>query len=352
MATLQQVADRAGVALSTVSFVLNKSSRVSDETREVVLKAVRELNYSLGRKGRPRRGTSEHRKNMVAFLIPFDTTLLRSSAVYLSSFEFAEAALTKANRGMITRSIRDSEPINVGWLKTKVDGALMILQDCMEAAALKIAPQLPLVRLMGRPMPGMPWDHVTYDNRLIGGIAARYLLDRGHRHCAALFPKMNEPHNTSGRVIQAERIQTFSETIQAAGGEVRVSDFEGDRRQQLIELFDSQPRPTGLFTNSDDFTQIAYGLLFSMGIRPGIDVDIVSCNNDEAIMCGLHPRPGTVDIHTAAIGSAGVCQLLERLESPALPHCVRLFEPTLVPAEYPWSASRIISHPPKKTWQK
>ena len=45
--TSKQVAERAGVSQTTVSFVLNsvENSNISDETRQRVLDAVRELNY-------------------------------------------------------------------------------------------------------------------------------------------------------------------------------------------------------------------------------------------------------------------------------------------------------------------
>ena len=45
VATINDVADKAGVSIGTVSKVLNNYSNVSKETREKVLKAAKELNY-------------------------------------------------------------------------------------------------------------------------------------------------------------------------------------------------------------------------------------------------------------------------------------------------------------------
>ncbi|HZJ86772.1 MAG TPA: LacI family DNA-binding transcriptional regulator, partial [Erysipelothrix sp.] len=45
MASMNDVAKRAGVGVSTVSKVLNNYANVSEATREKVLKAVEELNY-------------------------------------------------------------------------------------------------------------------------------------------------------------------------------------------------------------------------------------------------------------------------------------------------------------------
>lgn len=45
MATIKDVAKLAGVAVSTASYALNNSNKVSDHTRMKVLDAAKELNY-------------------------------------------------------------------------------------------------------------------------------------------------------------------------------------------------------------------------------------------------------------------------------------------------------------------
>ena len=45
MVTRNEVAERAGVSPSVVSYVLNNSNYVSEEKRKAVLKAVEELHY-------------------------------------------------------------------------------------------------------------------------------------------------------------------------------------------------------------------------------------------------------------------------------------------------------------------
>ncbi|WP_257211917.1 LacI family DNA-binding transcriptional regulator [Mesotoga sp. H07.pep.5.3] len=45
LATIKDVAKLAGVSISTVSYVLNNSNRIGEETRQKVLKAAKELNY-------------------------------------------------------------------------------------------------------------------------------------------------------------------------------------------------------------------------------------------------------------------------------------------------------------------
>ena len=65
---MKDVAVRAGVSQSTVSFVLNDigEMRISDETRERVLDAVRTLGYRPRGAGRPRRASTPQ---SIGFLI-------------------------------------------------------------------------------------------------------------------------------------------------------------------------------------------------------------------------------------------------------------------------------------------
>ncbi|HHQ4588677.1 TPA: LacI family DNA-binding transcriptional regulator, partial [Aeromonas veronii] len=46
MATIKDVASRAGVSISTVSHVLNHTRRVSEDATQKVIEAVAELNYA------------------------------------------------------------------------------------------------------------------------------------------------------------------------------------------------------------------------------------------------------------------------------------------------------------------
>ncbi|MFD0679772.1 MULTISPECIES: LacI family DNA-binding transcriptional regulator [unclassified Paenibacillus] len=68
MATRQQVADRAGVSVAVVSYVLNNKKLVKEETRQRVLEAVRELGY---RPNLVARSLKTKKSNQIAVLVRF-----------------------------------------------------------------------------------------------------------------------------------------------------------------------------------------------------------------------------------------------------------------------------------------
>ena len=65
--TIREVADRAGVSIATVSRVLNGRGDVSDETRELVSRIIRENGYTANRSAR---GLSAGRTGLAGVLVP------------------------------------------------------------------------------------------------------------------------------------------------------------------------------------------------------------------------------------------------------------------------------------------
>lgn len=70
VATIIDVAERAGVAVTTVSRVMNNKGQVREETRRRVLAAIEELNY---RPSPAARGLPRRRVHTVAVVVPFVT---------------------------------------------------------------------------------------------------------------------------------------------------------------------------------------------------------------------------------------------------------------------------------------
>src|SRR5438105_9240478 len=65
--TIRQIADLAGVSIATVSRVLNGRGDVSDETRDLVTRVIRENGYTANRSAR---GLSAGRTGLVGVLVP------------------------------------------------------------------------------------------------------------------------------------------------------------------------------------------------------------------------------------------------------------------------------------------
>jgi DNA-binding LacI/PurR family transcriptional regulator len=57
-------------------------------------------------------------------------------------------------------------------------------------------------------------------------------------------------------------------------------------------------------------------LLESRGLFPGKDISVVSCDNQEAMLSLVRPRPASVDLRPETIGQLAVARLIHRLQFP------------------------------------
>ena len=92
----------------------------------------------------------------------------------------------------------------------------------------------------------------------------------------------------------------------------------------------SNPRPDGLLVSQDVETIGLYPMLVQRGIRPGSDVQIISCNNEQSGLAMLSPRPATIDLGTDEIGRWAVTRLVNRIARPSEPPIRMLIAPKLV----------------------
>jgi DNA-binding LacI/PurR family transcriptional regulator len=101
--------------------------------------------------------------------------------------------------------------------------------------------------------------------------------------------------------------------------------------EAISRMFSTDPKPTGLFVPNDTATAVAHRVLIRRGIRPGKDIDIISCNNDNSSLIGLDPRPASIDLRPDIIGERAVDQLMRAIHNPFGPVRANLLvEPRLV----------------------
>jgi DNA-binding LacI/PurR family transcriptional regulator len=187
-------------------------------------------------------------------------------------------------------------------------------------------------------------DAVLAGNRQIGELAADYLLARGHRRlgfvCAMAdlppYPtRLDAFHGQAGRSSADAGIAVF--TAPAGGpASIGVDGLESLQAQisRLLDRWEAEGedgRATGLFVPNDMMTAMVYADLAARSIRPGVDVEIISCNNELACLVGIRPRPATIDIGGEAMGARAIEQLIWRMDHPRNRRPARLaVEPLLI----------------------
>lgn len=241
MATIKDVAERAGVSVATVSRAMNSKDTVSERTRRRVYRVMKELNYQPNAMAR---ALQMKRSNIIGLIVP--GTAYGFFGKLTDAVE--RACSRRGYKLMLCCSSYDGsrETEMVQLLRAnKVDG-ILVCSHLGDTSIYEDA-DLPIVS-MDREIPGI--TSVTADNYAGGRLAASALLESGCRR----------PMLLSGAIpaymAAYDRLRGFLDACQEAGVECRqilVKDFRenADLRQCMAQVMAQPPEGDGIFTTSD-----------------------------------------------------------------------------------------------------
>jgi DNA-binding LacI/PurR family transcriptional regulator len=312
--TIYDVAELAGVSISTVSQTLNRPDRVNVVTRKRVLDAIERLGYVPNATAADQaRGGS----GRVGVLAPFSsyasfhrrlTGVLTASRLASRDIVVYDNESAAASQSPLLRTL----PVN-----GRLAGLLIMglpVDDELADYLIRRRQQTVLVD-SSRP----EFSSVNIDDEEGGAIVARHLLAAGH----TCFAFVQEPQESFAFVSQGQRRNTgfLAEMAKAGLDEDRVhtvlasNDIAGGRKA-LREVLTRDPKPTAVFAHHD---VLAAGVLLecrSAGVRVPDDLAIVGFDDaDIAEAAGLT----TIRQHFEESGRIGARLLSERLTDPATP---------------------------------
>jgi LacI family transcriptional regulator len=173
--TIQDVARNAAVAVGTVSRVINGSSGVKSATRQRVLDAIEELDYSPNLIAR---SMTSRRTGSVGVIVPFFTRPFFSAVL-----RGVEVAITQAGREFMLYNVQSYEQC-ISYFRTlpkqrKVDGLLVISLYPDDAAAAAF-------RRAGMPVVLIDAYHPLLTSLVVNNVegafqAVKCLIEHGHR---------------------------------------------------------------------------------------------------------------------------------------------------------------------------
>jgi len=299
-ATSQDVADLAGVSRTTVSFVLNNvlSVKISEETRQRVLGAARQLNYYPTSAARTLASGKTHRIGLVlceqrdhlmanAFLPAFlrGVSDLAHQEGYRLVFQNAED--------------RRSETAYVGLLREQhVDGLIVSGPRSDDFQLLGLHEEgYPLV-LHGR-LPDCALPFVDVDN--VGGAykAVSHLIGLGHRRIGLIT---NAPLSYTAA---QDRLTGYCQALQEAGLSlddelVRYGDFSPESGRREMESLMALPSPpSAVFVASDVVALGAMAAVLERGMCIPQDVALVGFDD---IFLAAYVSPPLTTVRLPAYG--------------------------------------------------
>jgi DNA-binding LacI/PurR family transcriptional regulator len=326
MATIDEVAQRAGVARGTVSKVLLGNYAVSKHTREKVLRAASEVGY---RPNLAARALSKGRTFVLGLLIPYDPDQLFADPHLLDIIRGVEAAANERDYNvLLSTAHRPNDPRSAysRVLRSRyVDGMIVIEGPHMELIAGQLEQQPSPWVVSGYSVAGSNTACVHVDDPQIAAAMAEHLLELGHRRIgiinAAPRPRSFDERLRGCMDVLVARGITFDPQLEVYGDMSVTSGYEA--AATLLQL---PERPTAIWALNDRMALGALQCAQRLGLRVPDDLSIAGFDDISAASLSSPPLT-TVRLPSYREGQEAVRLLFELLDEGSQPHEV------LVPAE-------------------
>ncbi len=314
--TIEDIAKRANVSKSTVSRVLNGSAVVNQQKQDAVHQAVIDLDYT---------------PNMFAQGLASGKSMTLGILTQNIGSPFYAAIAQGVIEGLAGSGYtplfvdggwdHEREAVSIeALISRKVDGLLIVGGDIDASELQSYKKQLPLI-VAARDIEGLEEQCVSVNNKKIGYLATKHLLEQRHTRIAFI-------HGIEGHPDAQNRFVGHLEALQEAGVSrsdelVYQGDFSGHAGLMAVNYLLDQGICFSAIVAANDM--VAFGArlaLYRRGIRVPDDVSIIGCD-DQAEAAFMTPPLTTVRQPSYEMGVAASKALLslisnEDYEWPAL----------------------------------
>lgn len=298
MAGIQEIAKKAGVSISTVSYALNGSKKVTEKTRARILKIAEEYNYSPNLAGR----MLKKQKNYIIGLYLHDF----GGYFYSHLIDGLNKVLSKENYEVI---------VTTGGTKTRdfisqglVDGAIILDSDFPDDMIKKYAKSGKPIVVMDRSLSGKNITQVLLDNES-GSDQAIEALNKADIDCFVIITGPNDSHDSNERLAAA-----LSAIKKNTNKPVKVihSDFTiAGGRFAAKEIDDIKYEKIGIFALNDE---MAIGLIDKLpASKIGNEIKLIGFDND-IVGQYITPELTTIDYSKHHWGSVAAETLLDMID--------------------------------------
>ncbi len=313
--TIKDVAKKVGVTPTTVSMVMRNDPRISEETRQKVLQAVKELNYYPSRSAK---GLVTKRTGNIGFVLT-DDHFLRTEPFYTKIFLGTEFIARNTDYyvllSTIDRNYEQNPVIPRFILEKSIDGIIIagkvpqkFLDDISEY-------DIPKVFVDYYPDTG---EHnvVLIDNQRGGYIATKHLIELGHRRIAFIGGDIKHPSISDRLVGYKQALEYFGIEIDP---QLIITDEDYPARQNGYSAAKK------LLSNCSDFTAVfacndamAIGFMqycSENNIKIPDDISLIGFDDVEADLL-LNPPLTTMRVPKDDLGMEAMNLIVNLLSSP------------------------------------
>ena len=307
---IKDVAKRAGVSISTVSRVINRSAYVSPEISAVVERVLAETGY---RPNALAKELQRNKTNTIGVMLP------RIDLGYFAEmFDGIVTVLNQHGYNVMLANTRDDVVEELRYLdlftEKRVDGILFFGTGENPAYQPAISRLRAPVVLVGQSGAYLGCSSVSLDSFNAAKAMVSYLIAQGHRRIGCLAV---EDHDVS---VGIRRKQGYLAALEEAGiafdpSLLAVGTFEYCSGEVGAQTLMNHPggAPTAIYTITDRLAVAVVGWLQRHGHRVPDDVS-VACVDDPEMLSYCYPSITTMRFDYRATGMQAAQVIVDRIE--------------------------------------
>lgn len=310
--TIRNVAQTAGVSVSTVSRVLNGKDDVSRETVERVQAVVRDLGYASSLAAR---GMRSHRINLIGLILhdvasSYSQEIMRGVNQVIAKLDTDLIVYTSG--GLDRENVAQHERYYVTLLNGNIiDGAIVVTPT-----ATQFTTDAPLVIIdPNNEVPDYPALISTNQEGAL--VAMNYLIKLGHRRIGHIAGEL--------KLVSAnQRLQGYKDGLAAAGiplneDLIEIGDYTTETAMLCARKLLLLPnRPTAIFAANDMSAMGVYQAARELGLQIPGDLSVLGFDNlREALY--LDPPLTTVDQFLEKMGTIATEMLVNLVKGESFP---------------------------------
>jgi DNA-binding LacI/PurR family transcriptional regulator len=305
--TIADIAQRAGVTKSTVSFALNDRPGVSEATRTRILQIAQEMGWQPSRTAR---ALSGGRAGVLGLVVDRPARSLGIEPFFMQLISGIEGALSSLDIALLLQVTEDAEAQQATyrrwWAERRVDG-VFVVDLRVDDERTKVLAELGMPAIVvGGPqelcgLPGL-WN----DERAPVRSVVEYLAALGHRRVARVAGLPGLWHTVMREEAFEEAARELGVT--PSGG---TTDYTGDAGARTTRrLLSSAEPPTAIVYDNDVMAVAGLAVAAEMNIRVPDRLSIVAW--DDSMLCRLvHPPLTAVSLDVAAYGAEVARRLVD-----------------------------------------
>lgn len=307
--TIKEIAKKAKVSIATVSRVLNNDQKVTEQTKNTVLKVSKELNYKPNILAR---NFARKKSNVIGLILPeisdeFFTEIIKG---------VDEVTYTHGYYTMVISShrYRTLDEAFVTFMQNGLVGGMILLVSSFNNKIKAIVDQskIPVVMISGYNETGK-YDAVSIDNYQGAFDITEYLItERGYNKLAHISGPLDNDDALSRKKGFLDACSKHNVSINNAW--IRNGDFTRDNGEDIFnEFLKMKVKPQVIFAANDMMALGCYDAAAKAGIKIPDDMGIAGFD-DIFVSKYLSPGLTTVRVQIEEVGKTAADVLMNKIQ--------------------------------------